>query len=357
MQGRCWIAIGLTTLLIAGCGSSRSSGPVSSSTALRNVINKIDSGPNWETAEDSAAVHAEIVGSVGSSYDGCHQMFSGNGKQKEGYLCTLEYRDLSASNASNGFVVLHFTETNDGSRIRPVTSSPSVTRGIKASPAPAAAVTTSTAASPPATTVAHAQVLSTGGATDQSRCPGSPYTVRSHTSCAFARNVYETVLAFYTHHSYIPATIADHSPVTGLTYGLTCVINAGGSEVDCYTSDGAEVTMSVGPYTAPTSPATTSAAATAPAPAVAYDSPECRALYAQWQTDGEQQDDPAIVEYGQLGCGQAPSPVPGSCPSGEVDVPILGGCVSQADANAECEPGETYQPSQGGCAAVAEKEN
>lgn len=99
-------------------GALAGGGPVSSSQAITNVMNAIDSGPSWETPEMSAAVSADINSS--NIDDGCAKAV---GPGNSGFACYLSYQSSSDPEANSlGIVNLYFAEDRDGGHIHPITA-------------------------------------------------------------------------------------------------------------------------------------------------------------------------------------------------------------------------------------------
>jgi hypothetical protein len=270
------VALVLIGVVVGGCGGSSSPrttavNTVSRDQALQNVIDEIDSGQSWETAEMSAAVNANILGKTGAS-DGCAELYNAQAKKIPGFACYLEYSDPTDPQAdpNTGMVSLYFNADRNGNHIHPITAatysnqtigptaSTTATTTSAASTASTASTATTATSSASATGTAPAEsagsysgvapVSSAGPATDQSACSGlAGATVGPHTSCGFAANVLNVVQRAYAATGHYPARVTAHSPVTGGTYVLSCgtppLYNGKPSELDCGTGTGGEVTI------------------------------------------------------------------------------------------------------------------
>jgi hypothetical protein len=273
-------ALVLVGVVVAACGSSGSSSPsaksavdtVSRDDALQNVIDEIDSGPSWETAEMSAAVNANILGKTGAN-DGCAVLYNDQAQKIPGFACYLEYSDPSDIQAdpTTGMVHLYFNADRNGQHIHPISeakysdetigptgslsTNAATTSGASTATTASTAATTTSSASATETAAAEtggsysgvAPVSSAGPATDQSLCSGVAATVGPHTSCGFAANVVNVVRQAYTATGHYPARVTAHSPATGGTYALSCgtppLYNGTPGELDCSTGTGGEVTI------------------------------------------------------------------------------------------------------------------
>jgi hypothetical protein len=91
--------------------------------ALSNVIDQIDGGPAWETAEMAAAVHANVTGQSGAN-DGCAWLYNAHAHKIPGFACYLEYDDPTAPDADpqTGMVDVYFHADRNGERIHPISS-------------------------------------------------------------------------------------------------------------------------------------------------------------------------------------------------------------------------------------------
>ncbi len=185
-----------------------------------------------------------------------------------------------------------------------------VTSVYASAPAAPAASTSTTTRAVSTTATAAASLRS---------CPQNAYITPSiHTSCAFAANIYKSYAAAPATVQGGASTLSVNSPTTGGTYSVTCKLT--GHVVNCDGANGIHVSFNQAPTLVLHQPAqepTPSADTTPSTPACAagaYNSQGtclsdptfralCTDLYAQWQADGETQDQ-AIVEYGQLLCDQ-----------------------------------------------------
>jgi len=158
-----------------------------------------------------------------------------------------------------------------------------------------------------------------GGATN--RC-GSVYAGLEidsgpSTSCAFARNVFRSALAFFRRLGADAAHLTAYSPVTRKTYRLTCEID-NVNQADCSTGSGAFVTFPAftSPPTSSAATTTTNSAASQPYVPPGPDHALCAHLYSEWRT-GDAGSQAAIEQYGQMGCDLAPSreDAGATCPS------------------------------------------
>jgi hypothetical protein len=115
------VVSGVAAVIVAmssGGSSSKSSG-ISRSDAMTNVIDQINSGPNWETAQMSAAVGANLDGDSGAN-EGC--AFDIAGGKGAGFACYLEYESPNdpAADPSTGVVDVYFAEDSAGHHIHPI---------------------------------------------------------------------------------------------------------------------------------------------------------------------------------------------------------------------------------------------
>lgn len=225
-------------LSVAGCGSS--SGPVSRTDAINNIVDKIDNGPSWETQQMSNAVAGYISwqgsdngndGGGGCSYVNGHNASSG-------FACYLQ------ASTANGGASSYFSENKSGSTIRPISTGQynNLVEGTD----PGSNTTTSsvsTTSAPPTNTGPNAAPTfnNVGPVPDETSC-GGEIAAAAHTSCPFARNVFTAVATAQNADGYIPRTVVAFSPVTKQTYRLSCEINDV-PEIVCSTMTGATVSM------------------------------------------------------------------------------------------------------------------
>jgi hypothetical protein len=155
----------------------------------------------------------------------------------------------------------------------------------------------------------HRRTQRTSRAIRRTGCAGI-MTINAHTSCPFAQAVRRDYLAQPDN------TIGQRSPVTGLMYSLSCHARSG--HVTCVTGTARFSFAGPPPTTVPetTVPQTTTPIVTQPPGTIPVPNPAvCQALYNEWVAGGGGSDtnpapgsvaQQAIVEYGQIGCGQSP---------------------------------------------------
>lgn len=97
---------------------------ISKDDALQNVIDQINAGPSWETAEMSAAVGANLSGKSGAN-DGCATLYNAHAQSIPGFACYLEYVDSTApdANSQTGVVDVYFNADGNGKHIHPISAS------------------------------------------------------------------------------------------------------------------------------------------------------------------------------------------------------------------------------------------
>jgi hypothetical protein len=116
------IVFGIFLAFIAAIAISAivaSSGPVTQADALQNLINEIDSGPNWETAQDAAAVSGYLKWEeTDNGNDGGGACAYANGTSAgAGFACYLY------PSALYGSTNYYFSENASGGDIHPISTS------------------------------------------------------------------------------------------------------------------------------------------------------------------------------------------------------------------------------------------
>src|ERR1700733_9178737 len=111
------VAVAAALFVIVAVAASPSGSP-SRSGALENVVNKIDSGPSWETQQMSQAVSGylkwEETDNGNDGGGGC--AFVNGQNANAGFACYLQ------ASESNGGGSSYFSESKSGGSIKPISS-------------------------------------------------------------------------------------------------------------------------------------------------------------------------------------------------------------------------------------------
>lgn len=109
------LGFGVIIVVIIAAATS-SSGPVTRAEAIQNVVNKIDSGPNWETVQDPNAVagYRKWEETDNGNDGGGACAYANERNAKAGFACYLQASDSHGGNTS------YFSENASGGDIHPI---------------------------------------------------------------------------------------------------------------------------------------------------------------------------------------------------------------------------------------------
>jgi hypothetical protein len=109
------VALVVIVVIASAAGGS---GTVTRADAIENVVNKIDSGPNWETQQDSNAVAGylkwEQTDNGNDGGGGCAWVNGQNANA--GFACYLQ------ASAADGGANSYFSENKSGGDVHPISS-------------------------------------------------------------------------------------------------------------------------------------------------------------------------------------------------------------------------------------------